>query len=29
VTPWTALSEGLSALWLGCTVRGAGASHST
>jgi len=28
VTPWTALSEGLSALRLGCTVRGAGASHS-
>jgi hypothetical protein len=24
VTPWTALSEGLSALRLGCTVRGAG-----
>jgi hypothetical protein len=24
VTPWTALSEGLSALRLGCTVRSAG-----
>ena len=26
MTPWTALSEGLSPLRLGCTVRGAGAS---